>query len=282
MNKKWLAVITLLVTLAVTILAGCTTAPTSSSEKTNTQVTTTLINTVTTTSVIQPDVSLEKNGEYLISNIITEQQVGIIVNGAGTVTVVPDIVKLNLGVRSQETTVAAAQVKAAAAMDQIMSVLKENNIAEKDIQTVQFNIGPVYSYNDTTGQNVIIGYSVNNIISVKIRDLDDTGKIIDAVAIAGGDLTVINSISFTVDNPEQYYTEARQKAMTDAQSKAQQLATLGGVTLGKPIYVTESSIAPSQIFYTKTAEFVGIDSPTQISAGETDIIINVSVIYSIS
>jgi hypothetical protein len=276
MNKKWLIGTALVIGLSFTGLVGCTsTTPTK-------QTTTTVINTITTTAMVIPGADSAGGELNVISDIITEQQSGIWVTGTGSVTVTPDIVNLNLGVRSQETTVAAARAKAATAMNQIMSVLKANNIADKDIQTVQFNISPVYNYNNTTGQNTIVGYSVNNIVNVKIRNLNNVGKIIDAVADAGGDLTVINSISFSVDNPEQYYTEARQKAMTDAQTKAQQLATLGGVNLGKPIYVTESSTAPSQIYYTKTAGAAEIDTSTQISAGETKITINVSATYSIS
>jgi uncharacterized protein len=276
MNKRWLIGTALVIGLSITSLVGCTS--TTPSQPT----TTTIINTVTTTAVVIPDANLVGGELNTISDIIAEQQAGIWVSGSGSVTVTPDIVNLNLGVRSQETTVAAAQAKAASAMSQIMSVLKTNNIADKDIQTVQFNINPVYSYNSSTGQNTIIGYSVNNIVNVKIRNINNVGKIIDAVANAGGDLTVINSISFAVDNPEQYYAEARQKAMNDAKTKALQLATLGGVTLGKPIYVTESSVTPTPIYYTKSAGTPEMDGSTQISSGEADITINVSVTFSIN
>ena len=275
MNKKWLIGTTLVLGLSFAGLFGCTsTAPTQ-------RTTTTVINTITTTAVVIPDANSEGGKLNAISDIITEQQTGIWVSGTGSVTVTPDIVNLNLGVRSQETTVAAARAKAATAMSQIMSVLKANNIADKDIQTVQFNISPVYNYDNKIMQSLIVGYSVNNIVNVKIRNLNNVGKVIDAVADAGGDLTVINSISFAVDNPEQYYTEARQKAMNDAQTKAQQLATLGGITLGKPIYVTESSVTPTPIYYTKGVNAPEMDGSTQISAGETKITINVSVAYSI-
>ena len=77
-----------------------------------------------------------------------------------------------------------------------MAVLKANNIADADIQTTQFSINPSYNYDSKTMQNNISGYTVSNILNVTIRNLDAVGTVIDAVAAAGGDLTVINSISF--------------------------------------------------------------------------------------
>jgi uncharacterized protein len=233
-------------------------------------------------ALLAPVASSNNTAANTNSVIYSNQQMGIWVAGSGSVTVTPDIVNLNLGVRSQETTVGAAQAKAATAMSQIMNVLKANNIADKDIQTVQFNINPVYNYDNKTMQSIVIGYSVNNIVNVKIRNLNNVGKIIDAVADAGGNLTVINSISFAVDNPEQYYTEARQKAMNDAQTKAQQLATLGGITLGKPIYISENSVSSNQSVYYDAREASGASVPTTaISAGEAEITVNVQVVYSI-
>jgi uncharacterized protein YggE len=59
---------------------------------------------------------------------------------------------------------------------------------------------------------------VSNSVTVKIRDVAKAGSIIDAVIIAAGDNTRINGITFTVDEPEQYYAQARELAVTDAKS----------------------------------------------------------------
>lgn len=213
------------------------------------------------------------------SGIILNQQQGIWVNGEGKVTVTPDIVNINLGIQSQEATVAEAQAKAAQAMSQVINVLKVNNIADKDIQTQQFNISPVYQYDDKTQKNNIIGYQVTNIVNVKVRDTTNAGPIIDAVTSAGGDLTRVNSVSFSVDDPTKYYGEARQKAMSDAENKAKQLASLSGVTLGKPTYITESTYTPGPVYAKDMA--AGAGPSTSISTGSTDIVLNVQVTYSI-
>jgi uncharacterized protein YggE len=222
------------------------------------------------------------NGGGTVTGLISSQQEGIVVTGTGKVTVTPDIADVILGVNVREATVADAQAKAAEAMSQIMAVLKQNNIADKDIKTQQFNISPVYSYDSKDNTSVIIGYEVTNTVHAKIRNLTNVGTIIDAAAQAGGDLTRVNSISFSVEDPTKYYSDARELAMNDAKDTAKQLASLGGVTLGKPTYISQSSYYPQTINYYKDSAVGAASAPsTPISPGETDITLTVQVTYSI-
>jgi uncharacterized protein YggE len=115
---------------------------------------------------------------------------------------------------------------------------------------------------------------------VTIRTIDNTGSIIDAVVSAGGNLISIDSVSLSVDQPDQYYTQARQLAMTDAQNKASQLAKLSGVVLGKATSILESSSTP---VYPPIFRSAGVAAPsTSISPGEIDITIDVQAVYSIN
>ncbi len=135
-------------------------------------------------AVVLVGCSSTNSGGGTIAGIYSSQQEGIWVTGSGKVTVTPDIADLILGVDAREATVAEAQAKAADAMNQIMAVLKQNNIAEKDIKTQQFNISPVYSYDSKNNTSTIIGYEVTNTVDAKIRVLTNVGTIIDA-AVSG-------------------------------------------------------------------------------------------------
>jgi uncharacterized protein YggE len=211
-----------------------------------------------------------------------QQNTGIWVNGEGKVTVTPDVAILSVGIESQETSVAQAQEKANTAMDAVISQLKQSSIAEKDIRTTSFSIIRVTRYDEPKQQEVTIGYRVTNTVSAKIRKIADAGPIIDAAAQAGGDLTRINSISFTVDDPTAFERDVRQKAMADAESKAKQLANLSGVKLGKPIYINESGgfIPIRQEFFAIPAPAFAA-APTPILPGEQEIRLNVQVVYEI-
>ncbi len=118
-------------------------------------------------------------------------------------------------------------------------------------------------------------------MTVKVRAVDKTGAIIDAVAAAGGDLVRVNGVSFSVDQPEKYYAQARQSAMSDAKAKADQLAKLAGVTLGKATYISEGSTGPVPYRQAFSGGAIAPSAATSISPGQTDIVIDVQVAYAI-
>lgn len=211
---------------------------------------------------------------------LNNQQQGMFVTGQGKVAVTPDIAILSLGVSSQAASVTEAQSKAAEAMTKVMTALTSNGIAQKDIQTQQFSIQQVTRWDKDKEQEVVIGYRVTNMVVAKIRAMDKAGIIIDAVASAGGDLTRINGISFSVDDPKAYQDEARQKAMNDAKAKAEQMASLAGVTLGKATYIAEDTYSPVPVPLPVYRDAAAAPS-TPISPGEMDITVTVRITYAI-
>jgi uncharacterized protein len=212
---------------------------------------------------------------------VNNNQTGIWVSGLGTVMVAPNIASLNLGVSAQASKVADAQSQAASAMSKVISALTANGVDQKDISTRFYNINPVTRYDNTTQQSIITGYQVSNMVNVTVRAIDKVGTIIDATAAAAGDLIRINGISFSVDNPDQYNSQARTLAMNDAKARATQLASLAGVTLGRPIYVTENS-ASAPIPYQIAAPVAAAPSvSTPVSPGQVSVTVTVSVGYSI-
>jgi uncharacterized protein YggE len=248
MKKSWLMAIGLVLVLAIVGLVGCSAGPTT-------------IGTVD----------------------LNSQQSGIWVSGTGKVAVTPDIATLSLGIEAQAETVAEAQSQAAEAMAAVMTALDESGVDEKDIQTQYFSIRQVTRWDDFKDKEVVIGYRVTNMVTAKIREIEQAGPIIDAVAAAGGDLTRINNISFSVDDPTPYYEEARQKAVVDARAKAEQLADLAGVKLGKPTYISEGAqvpIYPREVYYEGAAVPVPAP-PTPISPGEVELSLTVQVAYAI-
>jgi uncharacterized protein YggE len=212
----------------------------------------------------------------------SQQPMGVWVSGEGKVSAIPDIAVLSLGVEAQEMTVAQAQLQARQAMGEIMEALSDNGVAERDIKTQRFSIDEVWNWRDE--ERVFEGYRVTNMVTAKIRDLENAGPIIDAVAEAGGDLTRINNLYFTIDDPTPHYTEARLLAMQDAMAKAQQMAQIAGVTLGTPTYIAESGgyiPPPRPMAYDAMGMAEAAPAPTRISPGETEISLTVQMVYTI-
>ncbi len=248
-KKKWLLVLGLALVVPVIALSGCASGP-------------------TTVDAVN----------------LNSQQVGIWVTGEGEITLTPDIALVRLGIEAQQTTVAEAQAEATAAMEKVMAALVDNGVAEKDIQTQYFSIYQVTRWDDFKNQEIVIGYRVTNKVNAKMRDIDKTATTIDAIAVAGGDLTRIDNISFSIDEPSRYYGEMREKAIADAKAKAEQLAGLAGVKLGKATYISEG-IQVSPPIYPRYE--YGITAPaapvveTPISPGETEVILYIQIAYAI-
>jgi uncharacterized protein len=206
---------------------------------------------------------------------------GISVSGEGRVAVAPDMALLSIGVSTKEDTVAAANSAVQAAMDRLLSSLEANGIVEKDIQTTQFSISPEYDYQ--LSEPRLTGYRVTHMLQVKVRDIDRAGEVIDDGVEAAGDLVQVGSISMTIDDTSAMAKQARELAMADAKAKAQELAQLADVDLGKPISISESSYTPSPSVIYDRAGYGAEAAPaaTTISTGELEVVVSVQITYAI-
>ena len=164
------------------------------------------------------------------------------VTGSGVVYVVPDIAYINVGVRSQGDTVAAAMDANNAQAQAIKDTLVGQGVDEMDIQTSSFNVYPQSDY-DYQGVITRTYYSVENNVYVTVRSLENLGAILDAVAASGAN--TIYGINFDVVDKTEAQTSARQLAVDSAKSQAQELADAAGVTLGDINYISSSSSYPN-------------------------------------
>ena len=192
----------------------------------------------------------------------------------------PDIGVFEVGVEATEDTVALARSGAAEAMQRVRASITGNGVEERDIATRFFNIYPQYDYNDDGDGPRITGYTVNNHIEVKVRDIDRLSDILDQAVTAGGDAIRVGGISFRVDEPEQYADEARMLAVEDARARAQQLADLAGVTLGSARTISESSGGFAQRSFAP-AEAFAADVSSPVSPGESQVSVTVHIVYGI-
>ena len=215
-----------------------------------------------------------------LQTVINGQTQGIAVSGQGIITADPDTAFLSLGVSVLADTARGARDQAAEAMSDLLDSVKGNGVDPKDIKTTQFSINPEYDYSQS-GEPRLRGYRVTNTVSVKVRDLDRVAEVIDDAVDVVGDPISIGGISFTVDDPTPFLSQARAEAMAEAQAKAQELADLAGVTLGKPISISESSSGgiPPIFYEARALQATGVATP--IEPGQLEITVSVQVVYAI-
>jgi uncharacterized protein YggE len=204
----------------------------------------------------------------------------ISVSGTGQVTGTPDTLIVDLGVQVMRPTVGEATGEAARLAQAVIDALQAEGVDEKDIQTTNYSIWPEYDYRNET--QTLRGYRVNNTVSAKIRDLDTAGDVIDAATTAAGDAAVVSGIRFDLEADGALITAAREAAWNDAKAKAEQLAALAEVRLGKAVAISEtSSPAPPPIAYAESAGGVAFDAATPIQPGETSVSVVVTVQFAI-
>ncbi len=210
---------------------------------------------------------------------ITDQP-GISVNGTGVVSASPDMLNLQVGVQTQRDSLEAAQSEASDKMNAMMEQLKNAGVDEKDISTAQYSVEPVMVYRDNQPP-VVTGFRVTNIVNVKLRDITRAGKLIDDLVKSGAN--TVYGLSFGFSDPAALMRQARERAMQDARAKAEQLASLGGVTLGTPIMITEgiTSTPPPVIPMAAAGSARDTASATPIQPGQQEVRVEVQVIYSI-
>ncbi len=205
------------------------------------------------------------------------------VSGSGSAFGIPDVAVLSLGVQAEAPTVGEARTEAADAMNAMLDALKDGGVDEDDIQTTRFSVYPQYDYRNE-GPPKLTGFIVENQVTVKIREIDDTGDLIDAAVAAGGDVARVDDLRFTIDDPSALEDEARIAAMEEAKAKAETLADAAGVSVGKPRSISESGgvspIAFDERAYALAADFAEGGS-TPIETGELEVRVQVHVVFDL-
>ncbi len=220
-----------------------------------------------------------KTHDYI--GVSEEQRHSITVVGDGEVVGIPDTATVQLGYMIEKKTVAEAQKENSLKMNEIIKKLKGDlKIDEKDIKTNSYSISPRYDWSD--GKQTLKGYQVSQNLVVKIRDLEKISTVLDEAGSL--DLNQIGGLSFEIDNPDELESEAREIAIKAAKEKAETLADIAGVKLGRIISFSEFNSRPSPVYASyKTmdmAEGMGGSAP-EIQAGSTEIKITATVEYEI-
>jgi hypothetical protein len=237
------------------------------------------------------------------TNIIT-------VSGTGFVMAVPDIAEFSFSVVADAVQVSDAQNSAATKTNAIIAALKTMGVADADIQTTGYNSYPTYTYQNavcspspilspmisgTSGSSVssaiycppskqtLTGYEVSETLDVKIRNMDNAGTALSKVGSLGA--TNISGLSFVVDNLDAVQTQARDKAITDAKTKAAHLAQVLGVSLNHIVNFNDNGVEPiykgNVMSLAASVSGAGTVTP-QIQTGQNKVTSDVTISYEVN
>lgn len=213
----------------------------------------------------------------------TPREATINVSGEGQAAIVPDMAILSFSVVKQAETAAAALEANSKALSEVLAALKNDKIDDKDLQTSNFSIQPLYKQIEPKdGVYVapeITGYQVSNGLTVRVRDLTKLGGIIDTSVKLG--INQGGDISFTNDKPDATVTEARKAAVANALEKAKTLAEATGVKLGRVIEINENMPRPMPQPMMRAAMMKEMDAGVPIAAGENNYTVTVNLTFAL-
>lgn len=202
------------------------------------------------------------------------------VSGEGKVIAIPNVVEIDISVISEAKTPDKAAQDNIEKVNKITEFLNSKEIDEKDIKTINYNLNPKYQYEK--GKTEVIGYIQSQSLLVKIRKFEKIGDIIKGAVEAGANQ--VGNLRFTIDDPEIYKIQAREKAILNAKEKANQIAKAAGIKLDKIINVVEGyvSIPEPQRYYMERYELGGGDIPIpSIEKGSQEISVSVTVTFAV-
>ncbi len=210
----------------------------------------------------------------------------ILVSGEGSAALVPDMATLALTVTREGPTASEALAANNEAMAQVMAALRQAGVADKDLQTSQFNISPRYARIDhrATSEDQgprIVAYQVRNGLTVRVQDIGRVGELLDTAVRQG--VNEGGQITFGNTDPGAAIDMARRQAMQDALARARVLAEAAGVKTGQILEIHEQSFhgGPSPAALFRVSEMAMADAAVPVAGGENDYRVNVSLTIAI-
>ena len=192
---------------------------------------------------------------------------------------VPDVAIISAGVVTRAPTAAAAIAQNAARMERVLAALKAVGVAERDVQTSSISLNPDYRYENNQPPK-LTGYQASNQVSIRFRDIRNSGKILDALVAEGANQ--INGPSLTIDKPEAAMDEARVQALANGRARADLYARALGKRVVRLVAVSEGSgYSSPPMPMLERGMAVGQAADTKIVPGEQAVQVNLTMVFEL-
>lgn len=197
-----------------------------------------------------------------------------------TVDARPDIATVSAGVSTDAPSAVEAMRANARQMSAVVDRIKALGIAEDDIQTTGINLNPRYDYDRDSQQQVFRGYQASNRVSVKLRDIDRTGEVLDALVAAGA--TDLSGPDWSIDDDTAARAQARRQALETARAQALEYARATGFSDVRVLEISETVAAQPPMPFLRAARAEAADAATPVQPGMVEAGVTVRVTYEMT
>jgi uncharacterized protein YggE len=204
----------------------------------------------------------------------------VTVSGNGRAMLTPDRFTFSVGVQTVAPTVDDAVAENNRRVQNVIAALKRAGAADKDIQTTNFNIYPQQEYGEGRLPR-ILGYQVNNSVTVRSTKIGDAGRLL-GIAIAAG-VNTSTGLNFEVSDPARGREQGLKAAFDDAKAKATLLAQAAGRTLGRALLISEGTqpYNPPQPIMRAMAMEAKASQDVPVEAGSQELAFMITVTFEL-
>lgn len=202
------------------------------------------------------------------------------VSAQSNISVAPDIALFQAGVVTSNAKAEAAMTENRTKMNAVFEALKKAGIADKDIQSAGITINPQYRYEENQPP-AVTGYQASNTVSVKLRDMNKIGDVIDA--LVGQGVNQLNGPNFDVEDRDAALEKARIDAVAKARARAEAYAAAAGVKILRLLKITEQGeVSPPQPYpMMRMAAMDAASKSTPVAPGEVQLGVSLGLVYEI-
>jgi hypothetical protein len=195
--------------------------------------------------------------------------------GEGKVVIIPDQATVNMGVQEQGFNLKQVQEATNKKIASLTKSLKEMGIDGKDIKTTGYNY-----YSDYQNKNQYTAYAS---VTVVVRDMEQVSPVMDLIGTLGLDNVSGPSFGLSDELMNKSVKEARGLAIDKAKAKAEELAGLAGMKLGRIVNVVEGGSGFPVPMYARAEVMMdkagGALTSTPVEPGSSEVQVSVTLSY---
>jgi uncharacterized protein YggE len=202
-------------------------------------------------------------------------------SGEGTAEAAPELAMVQIGVAVTAKVAKDALAENSKLLAAALNAAKESGIEPRDLQTSGLSLRPDIVRAEKWPHREVIGYQVNNVVTMRVRDIGKLGALLDRLVALG--VNDIRSISFAVANPAPLIEQARAEAIKDVMRKAEKYAEAANLRIVRVLDLSESGVetpSPRPLVLTRAASAPRPEVP--VEAGELTYRARVNAIFEIA
>ncbi|MET8425610.1 SIMPL domain-containing protein [Nocardia sp. NPDC004860] len=219
----------------------------------------------------------------------------ITIVGSGSASATPDIMRVAIAVETRADTVAAAYARAGEHADAVISSLRADGVAGRDITTSGLTVRAETVWTEGNREK-LVGYIAGTALTVTLREIAGPGgeakpatdggpaAIIAHAVDAGGDDVRLGGLTLTVTDEESLMVRARDAAWDHALGKAEQYVFRAGRRLGPVLEITEdvSGPAPTPRIAFAASKMAAPGGAVPVELGESELSTSVRITWQLA